>query len=56
VVRKCQNYQIKQDEQSGICKKWEEMHKKLCNTLKQIETGCNEEEEEEEEMDTNMLY
>ena len=51
--------EIKQDEQSGICKKWEDMYKKIFKATKQGKAKAVDEDDESEEqfeMDANMLY
>jgi hypothetical protein len=50
--------EIKQDEQSGICKKWEDMYKKLSKATKQGKATAIEDDESEDEfeIDEKDLY
>jgi hypothetical protein len=51
--------EIKQDEQSGIRKKWQDTYKKISKVTKQDKAKANDEDdasEEQFEIDVNMLY
>jgi hypothetical protein len=51
--------ELKQDEQSGICKKWQDTYKKISKVTKQDNANANDEDdasEEQFETDVNMLY
>jgi hypothetical protein len=51
--------EIKQDEQSDVCKKWEDAYKRMCKATKQDNAKTVDDDDEIEapfEMDTNMLY
>ena len=50
--------EIKQDEDSGICKKWDRMYKTLCNTVKDGKDKDKDEAESEQhfEVDPSVLY
>jgi hypothetical protein len=50
---------IKQDEQSGVRKKWEDAYKRMCKVTKQDKAKAVDDDDEIEvpfEMDANMLY
>jgi hypothetical protein len=42
-------HKIKQDEQSGICKKWQDKYKKLSKATKQDKDKANDEEDSSED-------
>jgi hypothetical protein len=51
--------EIKQDKQSGVCKKWEDAYKRMCKATKQDKAKTVDDDDEIEapfEMDANMLY
>jgi hypothetical protein len=51
--------EIKHDEQSGICKKWEDAYKHMCKAAKQDKAKTVDDDDKIEtpfEMDANMLY
>jgi len=51
--------EIKQDEQSGVCKKWEDAYKCMCKVTKQEKAKAVDDDDKIEapfEMDANMLY
>jgi hypothetical protein len=51
--------EIKQDEQSGVCKKWEDAYKHMCKATKQDKAKTVDDDDEIEapfEMDANILY
>jgi hypothetical protein len=51
--------EIKQDEQSGVCKKWEDAYKCMCKATKQDKAKTVDDDDEIEvpfEMGANMLY
>jgi hypothetical protein len=51
--------EIKQDEQSGVHKKWEDVYKRMCKATKQDKAKAVDDDDDFEapfEMDTNMLY
>jgi hypothetical protein len=50
---------IKQDEQCGVCKKWEDAYKHMCKVTKQDKAKAVDDDDRIEvlfEMDANMLY
>jgi hypothetical protein len=52
-------HKIKQDERSGICKKWQDKYKKLSKATKQDKDKANDEEDASEdqfEVDADALY
>jgi hypothetical protein len=51
--------EIKQDEQSGVHKKWEDVYKHMCKATKQDKAKAVDDDDDFEvpfEMDANMLY
>jgi hypothetical protein len=56
----CEMFQeIKQDEQSGICKKWENAYKHMYKATKQDKAKAVDDDDKIKvpfEMDVNMLY
>jgi hypothetical protein len=51
--------EIRKDEQDGICKKWEDMYKKISKATKQGKAQRVDEDDESEEqfdVDENVLY
>jgi autotransporter adhesin len=51
--------EIKHDEQSGVCKKWEDSYKCMCKATKQDKAKTEDDDDKIEapfEMDANMLY